>query len=507
MVTSEKDTPADALADEKNDAGQEGDAGAEKMALDVKIDTTGACTRHITVTVPRDDIERYFDNAFGEMMDSASVPGFRVGRAPRKLVESRFRKDVVDQVKGSLLMDSMGQVAEDEDLAAISEPDLDVSAVVLPDAGAMTFEFDLEVRPEFDLPNWQGLKIDRPVRDFTDEDVARRLETLLASRGRLVPSDKPAATGDYITAKLTFKDGDTVLSSSDEEVIRIRPVLSFRDTKIEKFDKLMKKAKAGDVKEAETTLSDDAPNEALRGKKIKAVFEILEVKRLELPELDSQLLDELGGFDTEDELRDAVRQSLVRKLEYTQQKRTREQILAVLTAAADWDLPPDMLKRQSMRELERSVLELRRSGFSEEEIRVHQNELLQNSQTSTAQALKEHFVLERLAEDQEIEDEPVDYDLEIALIAQQSGETPRRVRAQLEKRDMMDSLRNQIIERKALELIMSKAKFNDTPYELEDIEAEAVDQSAGGGDAIEAIPEVTEESGETTEDKAINRRR
>jgi trigger factor len=503
MATSEKDTAAGTLEDDvaatvQGDAGQ-AEAATEKLALEVKVDTTGACTRHITVTVPRVDIERYFDNAFGEMMDSASVPGFRIGRAPRKLIESRFRKDVADQVKGSLLVDSMGQVAEDEKLAAISEPDLDVSAVVLPEAGAMTFEFDLEVRPEFDLPNWQGLKIERPVREFTREDVDRRLETLLAKSGKLVPSDKPAATGDYITAKLTFMDGDTVLSSSDEEVIRIRPVLSFRDTSIAKFDKLMNKAKPGDVKEVETKLSEDAPNEALRGKKIKAIFEILEVKKLELPEINSQLLDELGGFESKDELREAVRQSLVRKLQYTQQQRTRAQILAALTAAANWDLPPDLLKRQSMRELERSVLELRRSGFSDAEIRAHQNELLQNSQARTAQALKEHFVLERLAEDQGIEDAPIDYEVEIALIAQQSGESQRRVRAQLEKRDMMDSLRNQIVERKALELIMSKAEFNDIPYELDDIEAEAVDQSAGGGDAIDAIPEVMDVSGETAD--------
>ncbi|MCA9103453.1 MAG: trigger factor [Planctomycetales bacterium] len=501
MATSENDTTAGALDADNADAigsAESGDDAPEKLSLDVKVDSTGACTRHVTVSVPREDIERYFDKAFGDMMETAAVPGFRLGRAPRKLIESRYRKDVADQVKGSLLMDSMGQVADEENLAAISEPDLDVTAVVLPETGPLTFEFDLEVRPEFDLPKWEGLAIERPMREFSDEDVTRRLETLLASRGRLVPTDAPATPGDYVTTKLTFKDGDTVLSSSDEEVIRIRPVLSFRDTKIEKFDKLMKNAKPGDVKEVETKLTDDAPNEALRGKKVKAIFEILDVKRLELPQLSAQLLEDLGGFDSADELREAVRRSLERKLQYAQQRRAREQILRALTAATDWDLPPELLKRQSLRELQRSVLELRRSGFSEEEIRAHQNELLQNSRASTAQALKEHFVLERLAEDQGIEDEPSDYDVEIALIAEQSGETPRRVRAQLEKRDMMDSLRNQIIERKALDLIMSKAKFKDVAYELEDIEAEAVDQSAGG-DAEDEIPAAEAETTETAE--------
>jgi trigger factor len=138
--------------------------------------------------------------------------------------------------------------------------------------------------------------------------------------------------------------------------------------------------------------------------------------------------------------------------------------------------------------LERSVLELRRSGFGDDEIRAHQNELRQNVLASTARALKEHFILEKLAEQENIEDLPEDYDREIRLIAAQSGESPRRVRAQLEKRDLMDILRNQIIERKTIDLILSRAEFKDVPFEMEEVETEAVDLSAGGGDESE-IPE------------------
>jgi trigger factor len=438
---------------------------AKRLNLDVQIDSRGACQRHITVTVPRADIERYFDNAFSELVTSAAVPGFRSGRAPRKLIETRFRKDVVEQVKGSLLMDSLTQLTEDHSLAAISEPD-----------------FDVEVRPEFELPNWKGLSVERPVRVFDDADVASQLEKILAKRGRLVPHDGPASAGDYIATKITFKHGDETLSSSDDEVLRIRPTLSFRDGKIQKFDKLRKGVKAGETREAEAQLTDDAPNEALRGKKVKASFEILEVKKLELPELTTELLNDLGDFDSEAELRDAIRQSLERQLSYQQQQRARQQVLSVLTEAANWELPPELLKRQSARELQRSVLELRRSGFSDEQIRAHENELRQNSREATARALKEHFVLERIAEAENIEDTSDDYDQEIALIAAQTGESARRTRAKLEKGGMMDTLRNQIIERKAVELILSHAKFKDVPFEFEPADAEAVAQSAGGGD-------------------------
>ncbi len=125
-------------------------------------------------------------------------------------------------------------------------------------------------------------------------------------------------------------------------------------------------------------------------------------------------------------------------------------------------------------------MELRRSGFSDEEIRAHENELRQNSRVNTARALKEHFILERIAEEQEHRrSAEQDYDAEIMLIARQSGESPRRVRAQLEKGGLMDTLRNQIIERKVIDLILESAKFKDVPYEIEGADAEAIDQSAG----------------------------
>ena len=460
----------------------------EKMTLEVKVESPSTCVRHIAVTISRDDIERYYDNAFSEMMPKAEVPGFRAGRAPRKLVEHRFRKEMKDQVKGSLLMDSISQVTGDEDLSAISEPDFKLDSIVLPDEGPMTFEFNLEVRPEFDVPNWKGLKLERPSREFDRADIDRQLEKILGGYGRLVPYDGPASSGDYITVNLSFLDGEKVISSSSEEVIRLRPVLSFHDGKIEKFDKLMQGVKAGETREGKAKLTDDAPNEALRGKEITARFEVLDVKKLEVPELTPQLLEELGGFDSEADLRDTILDTLNRQLGYHQSQEIRKQITATLTEAAHWDLPPDMLKRQSARELERAVLELRRSGFSDDDIQRHENELRQNSAANTARALKEHFILEKIAEEEEIDVESKDYDEEIRLIARQSGESARRVRARLDKGGLMDALRNQIIERKVIDQIHAAAKVNEVPFEMEESDTEAIAQTAGGGEEAD-IPD------------------
>ena len=159
----------------------------------------------MTVTISRDDIDRYLDDAFGEMMPTAAVPGFRIGRAPRKVVENRFRDEVAEQVKSALLLDSLEQISEEQRFTAISEPDFDLEAVEVPKEGPMTFEFTIEVRPEFDLPKWKGLKLERPVRDFTDADIDEQLEQMLARYGQLVPHEGAADEGDYVSVNITHR--------------------------------------------------------------------------------------------------------------------------------------------------------------------------------------------------------------------------------------------------------------------------------------------------------------
>jgi trigger factor len=476
--------------DEEPEAESDSDATTAEapvpLQLDVKIDSPGACQRHITVTIPRDEIDRYFDKAFAELMPTAAVPGFRAGRAPRKLVEHRFRKDVADKVKGSLLMDSLSQVSDEHKLSAISEPNLDVSAVELPDEGPLTYEFDLEVRPEFDLPQWKGLTIERPGREFTSKDIDTQLRRLLAGRGRLVPFDGPADENDHLTANITLLDGEHAVHESREVSLRLATNLSFRDGRIDDFAKKMKGVKAGESRTLPIQMADEA-SEKLRGKELAAKFDVLEVKKLELPDLTPELLGELGDFDSEGALRDTLRDGLERQLKYHQQQRARKQVTGLLTAAATWDLPPELLRRQSRRELERAKLELRRNGFSDEQVQAHENLLRQNTLENTARLLKEHFILERIAENEQLEDEEADYDDEIRLIAEQSGESPRRVRAQLEQRDLMDVLRNQIIERKVVDLVLSHAKFKDVPFELEGPDTEALDRAVSGEESD--IPE------------------
>jgi len=467
MNSTELDS--DSPVDEASTAASEGgpDEAAEKkipLQLEIEVTSPSTCQRHVMVTVSREDIDRYFKNAIKDLLPKAEVPGFRPGRAPRKLIESRFREQVQDQVKGALLMDSMAQISETEQFTAISEPSFNLDAVIMPETGPLKYEFDIEVRPNFDLPEWKGLELKRPVYTYSDEEVERQLARVLERFGVKGPVPGPVVALDYVTVRAEFSFDGNVVSRHNELELHVRPTLSFRDARIEDGLGLLVGANVGDRREGKAKVGEgtDSP---YAGREATVTLEILDIKRVELPEMTPVFLEALGGFESREELQAFLRGELEQQFRYHQQRDMRRQITTTLTAGANWDLPPDMLRRQSKRELDRMVLELKSNGFNDEQIRAYSNQLRQNSQAATRTALKEHFILEKIAEQESIDALPDDYDVEVKLIADQSDESERRVRARLEKRGMMDTLRNQIVERKVIELITAAASVVDVPFE------------------------------------------
>lgn len=497
MTSSTTDT------DTAGDIDNPSEEAAAELKLQIQIDQPSSCQRHVTVTIGPEDVQRYFDDVFSEMMATANVPGFRPGRAPRKLVESHYRKDVADKVKGNLLVDAMAQVTDGDQFSPIGEPEFDFDAVEVPDDGPLTFEFDIEVRPEFDMPQWRGLKLEKPTRDFGKKDIDEHLEKLLERHAEHVTVEGKAEAGDFAKMDLMFSHEGKQISTVESVSARIRPTLSLADGNLDGFDKLMVGATAGSTHQTKMKLTAEAENQDLRGEEIDVELKVLEISRLKLPEIDDKLLVAMGSFENEGDLRDAIKSELERQLGYYHNRRVREQICELLTESADWELPPALLRRQSHRELERAVMELRASGFSDEQIAAQENYLRQHSESSTAKALKEHFTLERIAEEEELEATDDDYDSEIMLMAAQSDESPRSVRARIEKRGLMDVLRNQIVERKAIDRVKDEAKFKEVKYQSPKDNVAPVDFAIAGVRAN--IPEAKHDGDATDLTQPVDR--
>src|SRR5690554_4235735 len=115
------------------------------LQLEVTVEKPQACLREVVVSIPRSEVDRYLKEAYDELVPDAQVPGFRAGRAPRKLVEKQFKDRIQERVKGSLLMDSLSQVTEQAEFSAIGEPDFEYESIELPDEGPFKFQFSIEV--------------------------------------------------------------------------------------------------------------------------------------------------------------------------------------------------------------------------------------------------------------------------------------------------------------------------------------------------------------------------
>jgi trigger factor len=440
---------------------------APKLNQKVEINDVGPCKKHIKVTIERDDIEHRLNDKFKELMTDASVPGFRPGKAPRKLVERRFHNEVGDQVKAEILLTSLEQLADDHDIAPLAPPNLDPFQVALPKEGPLVYEFDVEVRPEFDLPNYKGLKLTRPVKDFADDDVEKEKRRLLAPYAQMVPKPEGnAQLGDIVIADVTVRDGERVLNQMKEYRVRLDAKLAFKDGVAERFGEQVQGASAGDKRTVDIDLSTAVGDPSLSGRRVQAEFAIQDVKTLRMPELTHDFLHNFG-VHSQEQFDELIRVLLKRRLEYLQRQSARQQVANHIAATQQWEMPRDLLIRQARKALSRRIMEMQSEGISEEEIRSRQRVLEQDILRTTELSLKEHFVLQKIAETEKIDVDEADIDDEIERIAEQNDESPRRVRARLEKEDLLEALAAEIIERKALDLILDSAEYEDVPLDKE----------------------------------------
>ncbi len=471
----------DQPVEEQTEEGQEEEA-KRKLEIDVLIQDVGPCKKHLKVTVPRSEIERQFEDSLGRFQRDSQVPGFRPGRAPRQLVIKRFRKEVGDQVKSALLMASLEQIDEDYKLNPITQPKLDVEAISLPDDGPMTFEMEVEVRPEFQVAEYKGLKVKRPVKAIREQDVEAQFSRFLERYAQIVPKLEGAARiGDYLTADLTFfKPDGNVLSEVKETEFRLQPELRFQDGHVPEIGAALEGVKPGETREIEAKLGSSVADPSLRGQTVKVKVLVHDLKQLRLPEVNPEFLESIG-FDSLEELREAVREALQRRNESQQKQAVRRQILDALMAETPFDLPPDLVSRQEKSTVSRLIMELRQQGFSDSDIRAREAEIRANAHEMTLRSLKEFFILAKIAEAEGIKVEEEDLEMEIEKMAARTDESVRRIRARVEKEGLGDALATQILERKTLDHILNSVEIEDVPLDEPETAVETLDQTASPG--------------------------
>src|SRR5688572_25585026 len=160
----------------------------ESFEYPIKVEDAGPATKKVSIEIPRERIDAKLKEQFKELRQQAHIPGFRVGHAPQKLIEKRFAADVRNEVRGALIRESYEQALEKNNLQVIGEPEFDnPDDIKLPDDGPLTYTFQVEVQPEFDLPDLTALKVKRPKITIKDENIEQAMNNLREQQGALVP--------------------------------------------------------------------------------------------------------------------------------------------------------------------------------------------------------------------------------------------------------------------------------------------------------------------------------
>jgi len=423
------------------------------------------------------------------------VPGFRPGRAPRRLIEKRFRDAVTEEVRAKLVAEGFEKAIEEQQLHVIGEPDVDPDKITLPDEGEMTFSIELEVRPEFTLPeDYSQIPLDKVERpQVTDESVAAALERLREQYGRmeLVGEDGEARENDFLTCDLSVQAGDVVVVDRTDVRLPVAKI-AVEGIRLDNLPELLKGAKVGETLAAGITIGEEANNEDMRGKEAELRIKIGAIARVVLPD-DTALLEAADYADM-----DALKAAMKRQQEArsdTAFRQAREQAIEDwLLESIPFDLPADLTRRHASRLLSRQLVDLQYRGIPAQEIESRLDEIRGASDERAARDLKRHFVLGAIAKKEEIEATDAEVDARVRFIAAQYGRKEDRLREEMASEGTLDSLRGQILEDKVLRMLLEKATGGGAEDEATrdepsaEAEAEATDAPAdeGADDEVES---------------------
>lgn len=426
----------------------------------ITVSDAGPCKKKITVEVPAEVVHEKLDDKYNELRRDAVIPGFRKGRAPIRLLEKRFGTDISQQVKLELMASASEEAIKDKEIDTLRDPDIDHEKIELPEEGPLTFEFDVEVRPEFDLPELEGIDIEKPRIEVTDVRIEDELTALRKRSGLWTPKEKGGAEeGDQVIADVVLiTEGSEDHDKRDNVEIFVRKPGFVADVPVEDLDKLLKGAKHGDEKKTTVDVSATFFNEQYRGKKVDITIDIKEIKHLEPAALDDDFFKRFNVAD-EDELRDNLRDQINRQAERQARSAMNEQVYAYLRDNTTLELPENIVAEQSLSILQRQYSNMLMQGMPREQIDEQMDQLRAGSEQQATEQLKLYFIIDKIADQFDIEVSEEEINGHIAYVAAMRGRRPEKMREELARDGSLTQFVLQVREEKCIEKILEKANI------------------------------------------------
>jgi len=454
--------------DEQAEAVSQDEQGEEeeKLQFVLKVEDSGPWKKKISIEIPRDQIDKELDKQYVDLRFKAEVPGFRKGRAPRRLIEKRFGTDMADQAKYRLLAQAFEQVDEQQDFEVLGEPDLDVEKIKLPEEGDFKIEYEVEVKPKFELPVLEGVKVEKPLFEITDERINNALEELRRRQGRIEEVTDQAEENDVVRADVTMTvEGVEEPLKGEDVPVRVGPA-AVMGVMIEDMGRVLAGVKVGQCRRCSGQVPDTHEKKEYHGKKAEFTIEVKGIRRLVPAELNEHFFGIFGVSDKA-ELKQRIEEDLERQADREIRRQMAQQVYKYLDENVKFDLPAGVAGRYADRFLARRYYELLQQGVPAEQIRENLEQFRAASSEEANRQLKMSFVMEEVADELEIEVTDAQVNGVIAQIAAGYRRRPERVREEMEREGRLESLRNQLRDDRAIDRILEMAQVVDAPVDKE----------------------------------------
>jgi trigger factor len=408
----------------------------------------------VSVEVDEAEFDKAIDAAFRKIARQTRIPGFRPGKAPRRILEARLGTDVArEEALRDALPDYYIQALTEQDVDAIAPPEFEITSGQ--EAGPVQFEAVVEVRPQVSVAGYQGLRVTVPSPEVTDDEVTGQLDRLREQFGELQTVSRPARDGDHVLIDLSGYRHSTQIEglTADDFLYELGS-----GSVVPELDDELRGTKAGDI------LKFTA---AVPGQDDDVGFQVLvkEVKEKLLPDVTDEWASDASEFDTVDALRDDIRTRVGAVKKMQAQLSVRSQAVDALVELVSEEIPEPLINEEMQRRLHELshrlaaqgadlAQYLQATGQSAEEFQA-------NLQEAALTAVKADLALRGVADAEDLDASDEEVDAEIERIAQATDQKPAAVRKQLDRNDQLPAVRSDIRKGKALTWLTEHVEIAD----------------------------------------------
>ncbi len=435
--------------------------------MNVTIENLAPCKKLLRVEIETREVDEAFESMIKDFQRQAALPGFRPGKAPRDMIVKRYEKDIQDEVKKKLIPDAYRKAVDEKKLEVVGYPDIE--EIQFGRGQALQFAATVETAPDFQLPEYKGLPVKRETTSVADEDVDRALNLLRERQISFSTVDRPAASGDVAVVNYTGTcDGKPItdtaptakgLTEQKNFWINIEP-----GAFIPGFADQLTGAKAGDKRTVNVDFPADFVTPQLAG--LKGVFEVevVEVKEKVLPPLDEAFAKAYGAESMET-LRAGVRTDLENELNYKNNQSIRNQLVQELLRRVSFDLPESVVAKETRNVVYNIVHENQQRGVSKEVIEKQKEQIYSAASDSAKNRVKADFLLQKIAEKEDIKVSQEEVARRVTHLAGMYQIPPDKFAKDLQKRNGIIEIYDQIANEKTLEFLQQNAKIEDVAPE------------------------------------------